>query len=92
MKIAYKYMNKAVVTFSIAVLALAGCESDSSGSSSRLSSRVLAQTAPSTDTNARGDAAFITAADTAANADDSFRISNTVTDDDTNQIMVIRRQ
>ena len=32
MIIPYKYMNKAVVTFSVAVLALAGCESDSDSS------------------------------------------------------------
>jgi hypothetical protein len=80
MIIPYKYMNKAVVTFSIAVLALAGCESDSDSFFDRgggaLSSRVLEQT------DSASGAAHLVDTDftTASRADDSFRVTDAVID------------
>ena len=87
MIIPYKYMNKAVVTFSIAVLALAGCESDSDSSSGvtggSLSSRILTNTMPIATASHLGASGTVAADNPviiASNNDNSFRVMNTMTD------------
>jgi hypothetical protein len=74
-------MNQAVVTFSIAVLALAGCESDSdssfSGGSATLNpTSIVQQTESASGAENLVDTDFTTA----SNDDNSFRVTNTEID------------